>query len=66
VWGATAGVSFIKTVDPAILFTNLGCTYNFEKSFSDISSDPMTIATAKIDLGDQFSLGAGIAFALNE
>ena len=66
VWAATAGVSFIKTVDPAILFTNLGYTYNFERSFSDISSDPTTVTAADIDLGDQISLGAGIAFALNE
>lgn len=66
VWAATAGVSFIKTVDPAILFTNLGYTYNFERSFSDISSDPGAVTAADIDLGDQFLLGAGIAFALNE
>ena len=66
VWSMSAGVSFIKTVDPAILFANLGYTYNFEHSFSDISSDPTARQAATVDLGDQYSLGAGMAFALNE
>lgn len=66
VWALSTGVSFIKTVDPAILFANLGYTYNFERSFSDISSDPLSRTAAKVALGSQYSLGAGIAFALNE
>lgn len=66
VWATTVGISLLKSVDPAILFTSLGYTYNFEKSFDDISSDPLNISSATIDHGDQFSIGAGIAFALNE
>jgi hypothetical protein len=66
VWAASAGVSFIKTVDPAILFANLGYTHHFDRSFSDISSDPNTRTPGSVRLGDQFSLGAGFAFALNE
>lgn len=66
VWAASAGLSFIKTVDPAILFANLGYTHHFDRSFSDISSDPNTRTPGSVRLGDQFSLGAGFAFALNE
>ncbi len=66
VWSLTGGVSFIKTVDPAILFANFAYTYNLQRSFSDISSDPTLRTPAKVDLGNQYSLGAGIAFALNE
>ena len=66
VWAASAGVSFIKTVDPAILFANMGYTHHFDRSFSDISSDPNTRTPGSVRLGDQFSLGAGFAFALNE
>ena len=66
VWAASAGLSFIKTVDPAILFANLGYTHHFDRSFNDISSDPNTRTPGSVRLGDQFSLGAGFAFALNE
>lgn len=66
VWAATAGISFIKTVDPAILYTNLAYTFNFEDEFSDISSDPTLKQTGKVNLGNQFSLGGGMAFALSE
>lgn len=66
VWSLSAGVSFIKTVDPAILFANLGYTHHFKRSFDDISSDPTTRSPGRVALGGQYSLGAGIAFALNE
>lgn len=66
VWSITPGISFIKTTDPAILFANLSYTYHFERSFSDISTDPETRTSADVDLGDSFAIGAGFAFALNE
>lgn len=66
VWATTAGVSFIKTLDPAILFSNFAYTYNFKDSFSDISSDPNLTQAAEVNLGNQYSVGAGMAFALNE
>lgn len=66
VWSISAGVSFIKTVDPAILFASLGYTRHFERHFNDISSDPNSITPGSVRLGDQFSIGAGFAFALNE
>jgi opacity protein-like surface antigen len=66
VWAATAGISFIKTVDPAILYTNFAYTFNFEDKFSDISSDPTLKQAGEINLGNQLSLGGGMAFALSE
>lgn len=66
VWSLSAGASFIKTVDPAILFANLGYTHNFERNFNDISSDPASRTPGRVALGGQYSIGAGIAFALNE
>lgn len=66
VWSLTPGISIIKTTDPAILFANFSYTYNFEESFSDISTSPTMRTKADVDLGDSFAFGAGFAFALNE
>lgn len=66
VWSVTPGISLIKTSDPAILFANFSYTYNFEESFSDISTSPGMRTKADVDLGDSFAFGAGFAFALNE
>ncbi|MXR37113.1 transporter [Craterilacuibacter sinensis] len=56
VWGTTLGVSAVKTVDPAVLYGSLSYTHNFVGTFN--GSD--------IKLGDSISLGAGLAFALND
>lgn len=64
VWGVSTGVSVLKTLDPAIVFANLGYTHNIEDSFSDISSDEGQ-APGRIDLGDSIRFGFGTAFALN-
>lgn len=65
VWAVTTGASFLKTLDPAIVFANLGYTYNIEESFDDISA-----ASGKtpgdVKLGDSIRAGFGTAFALNE
>ncbi|KGM07788.1 Fap amyloid fiber secretin [Methylophaga thiooxydans] len=66
VWSLTPGISIIKTTDPAILFANFSYTYNFERSFSDISTSPDIQTGADVDLGDSYAFGAGFAFALNE
>ena len=65
-WSAGAGVSFVKTTDPAILFANLEYTHNFEQGFDDISSIRNTVTPGDIRLGDSFSYGLGVAFAINE
>jgi len=65
VWGLSSGLSFMKTVDPAILFLNLNYYYNFYQSFDDISSSPGN-QPGEVKLGNTFQFGLGMAFALNE
>jgi hypothetical protein len=66
VWSVTPGISLVKTYDPAVLFGSLSYTHNFVDSFDDISSTVGQKNPGKVDIGDSFQLGAGIAFALNE
>ena len=66
VWGISSGLSFIKTVDPVILFWNFDLGYSFEESFDDISSDAKTVTPGDIKLGNSFQYGFGTAFAFNE
>lgn len=66
VWTLSTGLTFVKTVDPAILFANIGYAYNFTRRFGDISGDPNLKIAGDIDLGDTIQLGGGLAFALND
>ena len=66
VWSLTPGISLVKTFDPAVLFGSFSYTHNFEDSFSDISSNVGQKVGGKVNLGDSFQLGVGVAFALNE
>ncbi|MDX5372443.1 MAG: hypothetical protein LPK18_08400 [Pseudomonadaceae bacterium] len=66
VWSLTPGISLVKTVDPAVLFANFAYTYNFEESFSDISSQEGVRQPGDVKLGNYFQYGLGVAFALNE
>lgn len=65
VWGVTAGLSFLKTFDPAIVFANLGYTYNIDGDFDDISANAGN-QPGSVSLGDSVYYGFGTAFALNE
>ncbi len=65
VWGVMGGISAVKTIDPAIVFANVGYTYNIEESFGDISANPGS-QPGDVKLGDWFNFGFGTAFALNE
>ncbi|WP_394244296.1 hypothetical protein [Halopseudomonas laoshanensis] len=66
VWSVTPGISLVKTVDPAVLFGNLSYTYHLEGDFSDISPQIGVKVPGKVQLGNYFQLGVGMAFALNE
>jgi hypothetical protein len=66
VWGVTTGLSLVKTYDPAILFGNIGYTYNIEDSFDDISAQQGVKVPGKVNLGNTVNFGLGVAFALNE
>jgi opacity protein-like surface antigen len=65
-WGTTVGMSFVKTIDPAVVFANLGYTYYFDGHFDDISSTPNQQVPGSIKLGNSWQFGAGVAFALND
>lgn len=64
-WSISNSLSFVKTTDPAILFANIGYTYNVEGSFDDISSSDGDQA-GDVQLGDSVFYGLGMAFAMNE
>jgi len=66
VWSISPGISLVKTFDPAVLFGSLSYTHNLEESFDDISSTVNQKTPGKVEIGDSFQIGAGIAFALNE
>lgn len=66
VWQASAGVSLVKTADPAILFANAGYIHSFERSFEDIDNNPDTANPGDVRLGASYYFGAGVAFAFNE
>jgi hypothetical protein len=66
VWQGTVGLTAVKTIDPAIVFANLGYIRSFERSFGDIDTDPQTRTPGRVKLGDAYYFGAGVAFAFNE
>ncbi len=65
VWQASAGLSFLKTIDPAILFASINYFHNFQKGFDDIDAADGD-QPGDVDLGDSIQAGVGMAFALNE
>lgn len=54
---AEASVTIIKPTDPAVIFGNVGYTYNFERSISSVGD---------VDPGDVIKGSLGVGFALNE
>ncbi|MHB1272955.1 MAG: hypothetical protein ACYCZD_09345 [Rhodanobacter sp.] len=66
VWQANVGMSAVKTMDPAIVFANLGYIHSFPRSFDDIDTDPQTRSPGTVKLGNSYYFGAGVAFAFNE
>lgn len=66
IWSLTSGVSFVKTLDPAVIFASLSYSYNFEHDFDDISSKVDERVPGSIDIGNAFQFGLGFAIAFNE
>ncbi len=64
-WGASIGMSELKTVDPLILFGSFSYFRNFDQGFDDISEGP-GLQPGNVKPGDSFQYGAGVAFAVNE
>lgn len=65
VWGAAAGVSVLKTLDPMVVFGSLTYFHNFEDGFDDID-EAVGDQPGRVKMGDAIQYGAGVAFALND
>lgn len=65
VYGASLGVSALKTLDPMVVFGSVNYFYNFERNFGDIDENPGD-QPGRVDIGNALQFGAGLAFALNE
>ncbi|HEY9554809.1 transporter [Allosphingosinicella sp.] len=65
VWGASAGISVLKTLDPMVVFGSLTYFYNFSQHFRDID-EALGNQPGSTKIGDAIQYGAGVAFALNE
>ena len=65
VWGASAGVSVLKTIDPMVVFGSLTYFHNFRKHFPDLS-EAQGDQPGEASLGDAIQYGVGVAFALND
>ncbi len=56
-WGLSGGFTFVKAVDPAVLFATIGYYYNFERNIKNYGD---------IKPGDSAEYGFGFSYALNE
>lgn len=65
VWGASVAISALKTLDPMVVFGSLTYFRNFQRSFGDVDEAPGD-QPGRVDVGDAFQLGAGLAYALND
>ncbi len=65
VWGMSLGVSALKTIDPLVVFGSFTYFRNFPKNFGDID-EAQGDQPGRVDIGDAYQFGAGVAFALNE
>ena len=65
-WALTSGFSFVKTLDPVVLFASLSYSYNFEEDYDDISSRTGLKVPGSVDLGNAIQFGLGFAVAFNE
>lgn len=65
VWGASLGVSALKTIDPMVVFGSITYFCNFERSFSDIS-EVEGDQPGRVSVGNALQFGGGLAYALND
>lgn len=65
VYGASAGVSVLKTLDPMVVFGSATYFHNFGRNFDDIDEIPGD-QPGRVKIGNAYQFGAGLAFALND
>jgi hypothetical protein len=57
-WGLSAGVTMVRTLDPAVLYGSFRYLWDLEQDFGG--------EIGEIDFGDTWELSGGLAFSLNE
>lgn len=65
VWGGSIGISALKTLDPMVVFGSLTYFHNFPRSFGDVDEAPGD-QPGRVNVGNAYQLGAGLAYALND
>jgi hypothetical protein len=63
-YGTSVGVTFIKSVEPAVVFLNLAYFYNFARDVGVAGSPPTDFGTIKI--GNTIEYSIGLIFAIQE
>jgi hypothetical protein len=65
VYSLQAVGTFIKTIDPLVVYANVGYIRNLQRNVNDLSSNP-SVVPGSVKLGDSLLAGAGAAFAVND
>jgi len=65
VWGASVGLSALKTIDPMVVYGSVSYFHNFQRHFGDID-EAVGDQPGSARLGRAIQFGAGVAFALND
>jgi hypothetical protein len=63
-WGAVLGATFVKTVDPAVIFVNVAWFENFSRQVGEAGSPPINYGNIK--LGNTFEYSIGLILSLQE
>jgi hypothetical protein len=62
-WAVNANLTFIKAYDPAVVFSSIGWSHFFARSFGDGPAGPNG---AYVTPGEQFNYSLGMGFAIND
>jgi hypothetical protein len=63
-WGAVLGATFVKSVDPAVIFLNVAYFVNFSRQVGNAGDPPINYGNIK--LGNTFEYSIGIILSLQE
>ena len=63
-WGVVIGSTFVKSVDPAVLFVNVAWFENFSRNVGVAGSPPVDFGNVK--LGNTFEYSVGLILSLQE
>ena len=61
-WGVVIGSTFVKTVDPAVIFVNVAWFENFSRNVGTAGSPPVNFGVIK--LGNTFEYSVGVILSL--